>query len=101
MLKRISAGRRVIFWYAVSLLFLTVITLGFLFFMEDQIVVDDAKGVLVSLTDNASDDISFDNGGVVLAGNMVFSIEEARLAIFDKDGRMIAGLLPDEYVIRL
>ena len=99
MLKRISAGRRVIFWYAVSLLLLTVFTLSFLFFIEDQIVVDDAKGVLISLTDNAAGDISFDNGHVVLAGNMVFSIEEARLAVFDKDGIMIAGLLPDEYVI--
>ena len=99
MLRRLSAGRRVTFWYAISMLLLAVLTIGFLFFMEDQIVVDDAKGILISLTDNAASDISFADGHVILDDNMVFSIEEARLAVFDSSGSMIAGLLPENFAI--
>ena len=96
-MKRLSIRMRVTLWFTVMMSLLAVLMLVFLYLAGQRTVRSLLRDRLTHVVQNSLNYIELDDGRLELDDDMDFFVNGVYRSIYDADGRMLYGRIPEKY----
>ncbi|MGI6720956.1 MAG: sensor histidine kinase [Anaerovoracaceae bacterium] len=96
-MKGLSIKKRVMLWYAFTMLVVITLVIVLLLAAGDKLIRDDAKSNLTAATDRAVNDVQVIDSKLAIDDDMVYYLDGAYVVIYKNDGMIISGLPPDGF----
>lgn len=96
-MKRLSIRMRVTLWFTAMMSLLAVLMLLFLYLAGQRTVRSLLRDRLTHVVQNSLDYIELDDGRLELDDDMDFFVNGVYRSIYDAEGRMLYGRIPEKY----
>lgn len=96
-MKRLSIRMRVTLWFTAMMSLLAILMLVFLYLAGQRTVRSLLRDRLTSVVQNSLDYIEYDDGRLELDDDMDFFVNGVYRSIYDAEGRMLYGRIPEKY----
>lgn len=96
-MKRLSIRMRVTLWFTVMMSLLAILMLVFLYLAGQRTVHSLLRDRLIHVVQNSLDYIEPDDGRLELDDDMDFFVNGVYRSIYDAEGRMLYGRIPEKY----